>query len=97
MADLQQLEVHDNVLNVQTCPPWLNSPVVIYVRATYEEIHAELKRDSKQQCVVLGNPGIGKSCFALYMLYKALQDKMCVVFQHQRTNTIHYFDPLESK
>ena len=97
MEELQKLEVDDNFLNVQTCPPWLSSPVVIYVRAAYEELHAELNRRSKQQYVVIGNPGIGKSCFALYVLYKALKNKTRVVFQHQRTDTIYYFDPLESK
>ena len=71
--------------------------MVIYVRAAYEELHAELNRRSKQQYVVIGNPGIGKSCFALYVLYKALKNKTRVVFQHQRTDTIYYFDPLESK
>ena len=97
MEELQKLEVDDNFLNVQTRPPWLSSPVVIYVRAAYEELHAELNRRSKQQYVVIGNPGIGKSCFALYVLYKALKNKTRVVFQHQRTDTIYYFDPLESK
>ena len=71
---------------------------MIYVRAAYEETHAELNRHLKQQYVVIGNPGIGKSCFVLYvLLHKALQDKTCAVLQHQRTNTIYYFEPLKSK
>jgi hypothetical protein len=39
--------------------------------------------------VVMGTPGIGKSSFALYAVYSALQMGKSVVYQHHETNHIY--------
>ena len=57
-----------------TC--FLGDPVLgstLYVREAYTALHnklEELKKRGKAHVVISGNPGLGKSWFALYMLVR---------------------------
>ena len=85
-----------NIIEVSCGPPWSKSTWSLYVRQAYVDLHAKIEATAKD-VVIIGNPGIGKSYFALYELYLAVKANKMVVFYHQLTNATYVFDPMERK
>ena len=85
-------EVTSNVLKFEVPFPWLPHHKCIYIRSAYEDIYAILQQD--QQCyMIVGNPGIGKSYFAIYVLYHALKASKTVVFHRCSERALYLFKP----
>ena len=52
-----------------------NLPSKLYVRQAYSDLHKLIHGTySNRQALIIGNPGIGKSFFCLYELYRLLQE-----------------------
>lgn len=65
MKELLEIKVAGNILCVS--PPWLGKELHIYERQSCIDLHKIIWEDEadKQNIIVPGTPGIGKSCFAL--------------------------------
>ena len=83
----------DDIIEFSLSPPWsFKKYKSIYIREAYKDLHDIIwKRD--QHVVVVGNPGIGKSFFAVYELYKALEEHKTVVFQSVPARKTYLFRP----
>ena len=94
METLLAADVQGSILKFGECPPWCNQYKSIYIRKSYLDMH-ELIWDNKfkTSTVVVGTPGIGKSVFAVYELYRALKDGKRVVFQHVPSRVTYVFQP----
>ena len=72
---LETAKVHDDhFLKLRNGVSFLGNGVLpseLYVRQTYEDLHKLIHCtcSSRYAFVVTGNPGVGKSFFALYELY----------------------------
>jgi hypothetical protein len=68
----------------------------MYIRASYLGIHEQIEvhfkncKDSVGACIVTGTPGIGKSMFALYLMWKFVLEKRRVLLVY--SPLIIYFD-----
>ena len=66
----------------------------LYVRSHYERLWAlvrDLQQTGTRRLVVTGNPGIGKSCFGLYMLRELALLGKTVVWQRSRAAERYLF------
>ena len=66
----------------------------LYVRVHYEKLWAiihNLQQTGMRRLVVTGNPGIGKSCFGLYMLHELALLGKTVVWQRSRAAERYLF------
>ena len=66
----------------------------LYVRSHYERLWVmigDLLSSGTRRLVVTGNPGIGKSCFGLYMLHELAQLGKTVVWQSSRAAKRYLF------
>ena len=63
----------------------------MYVRKAYRDLHEIIASHAQNHIIITGTPGIGKSLFALYELYKAVTEDKVVVFQHLPANVICVF------
>ena len=79
------------MLKFAVAPPWSRAHKAIYVRAAYDGILEILRKKPQQNFLIVGNPGTGKSLFAVYVLYCALQDSKPVVFHVAVENKIYLF------
>ena len=92
MNSMQLTEVtEDNVLKLKISFSWMNGKTIC-VRDVYKCLH-QLTSKAPRDVVVTGNPGIGKSYFAVYELYLAVRSSKNVVYQRQ--NTTWCFKPKE--
>ena len=82
----------------ENSPPWLSFyGDVIVIRDVYVQLHDIIHYRPRDiiRFAIVGNPGIGKSFFALYELFEAVKAGKRVVFYHQPTNTSYVFGLLE--
>ena len=92
MNSMQLTEVtEDNVLKLKIPFSWMNGKT-IYVRDVYKCLH-QVTSKAPRDVIVIGNPGIGKSYFAVYKLYLAVRSSKNVVYHRQ--NTTWCFKPKE--
>jgi hypothetical protein len=62
-------------------------PSKIFIRECYEPLYQKVK-DEKKETFILGNPGIGKSLFRMYVAHRLLNDTkgdLCILFQKADT------------
>ena len=85
-------EVTSNILKFDEPFPWLPHHNGIYIRSAYEDIYTILKQDQRHYMIV-GNPGTGKSYFAIYVLYRALRASKTVVFHRSSEKVLYLFKP----
>ena len=85
-------EVTSKVLKFDEPFPWLPKDKSIYIRSAYEDIYTILEQDERHYMIV-GNPGTGKSYFAIYVLYRALRASKTVVFHRCSESTVYLFKP----
>ncbi len=85
-------EITSNVLKFDEPFPWLPRDKSIYIRSAYEDLYAVLEQDC-QHYMIIGNPGTGKSYFAIYVLYRALRASKTVVFHRCSESSIYLFKP----
>lgn len=84
------------LLKISSCPPWLIiRGDLIVIREVYERLHRIIHCSPITRLAIVGNPGIGKSYFALYELFIAVKERKRVVFYYQPTNTSYVFAPTE--
>ena len=86
------------LLKIASCPPWLAfRGDLIVKRDVYGKLHDIIHPGPKgiTRFAIVGNPGIGKSYFALYELFEAVRAGKRVVFFYQPTNTSYVFVPKE--
>ena len=81
----------DNILKLKIPFSWMNGKT-IYVRDVYKCLH-QVTSKAPRDVIVIGNPGIGKSYFAVYELYLAVRSSKNVVYHRQ--NTTWCFKPKE--
>ena len=72
-------------------PPWNSEIKFMYVRQAYRDLHEKIASHAQNHIIITGTPGIGKSFFALYELYKAVTEDKVVVFQHLPAHLIYVF------
>ena len=66
----------------------------LYVRSHYEQLWAivrDLLSSGTRRLLITGNPGIGKSCFGLYMLHELAMLGKTVVWQRSRGGERYLF------
>ena len=90
------------VLKIASCPPWLSfRGNLIVIRDVYVQLHDIIHNRPRPwgiiRFAIVGNPGIGKSYFALYELFEAVKAGKRVVFYNQPTNTSYVFASPEGK
>jgi hypothetical protein len=62
---------------------WISKRInKIYIRECYKELYEIIKSKSSNYFSILGTPGIGKTCFGLYCMYRLLEDKKNIVYQN---------------
>lgn len=98
MSALTSAGVTDGILTFSVSPPWLmkEESFSIYERESYKDLYNIIFEDpamQKTHVIIVGNPGIGKSYFALYALSKALQAGNNVIFQCVSHNVVYWFKP----
>ena len=71
---------------------WRPQHKSIYIRSAYRDILDILDND-QQDYMIIGNPGTGKTCFAVYVLYHALRASKTVVFHRSSESTVYLFKP----
>ena len=94
MSALTTARVTDGILTFSVSPPWLmkEESYSIYERESYKDLYNIVFEDpamQKTHVIIVGNPGIGKSYFALYALSKALQAGNNVIFQCVPHNIVY--------
>ena len=88
-AALLNANIMDDVMKFEVSPPWSKVKYTsIYICKAYKEIHAKVK---ERNCLILGNPGIGKSYFAVYLLYNALKDGRTAMFHSALASSMFLF------
>lgn len=89
------LSEYGDLMTFSLSPPWsyktYNS---LYIREAYKDLH-DIIWECDQNVVVIGNPGVGKSFFAVYELYRALKDHKTVVLQSEVARMTYLFRPGE--
>jgi hypothetical protein len=85
-------EVNSSVLKFDEPFPWIPRHQCIYIRSAYEDILAILQQ-SEESYLIVGNPGTGKSFFAIYVLYHALRASKTVVFHRSPDKILYLFKP----
>ena len=77
MSALLASAIEDNIMSFSCPPPWASSKTTtyesMYIRKAYKDIYKMLCSTTYDR-VVIGNPGIGKSYFAVYVLYHACKN-----------------------
>ena len=82
----EELVAEQRFLIFDTLPfSWVKD---MYIRAVYEEFY-DLVRQC-QKVLVIGNPGIGKSLFGIYLLHRMIKEGVPVVYF--RSPCFYYFD-----
>ena len=82
----EELEAEQRFLIFDTLPfPWVED---MYIRAVYEEFYEMVRQ--RRKVVVIGNPGIGKSFFGIYLLHRMIKEGVPVVYF--RSPYFYYFD-----
>lgn len=86
-----------DIMNFTEPPPWAwKKYTSLYIRDSYKDLHDiiwDILWQTNQNVVVIGNPGIGKSFFAVYELYIALKKRKTVVFQSVPARKTYLFRP----
>ncbi len=62
----------------------------IYIRNCYESLYEEINQYGSDS-VVIGNPGIGKTFFGYFMIYKFLKDKISFLFEPNTKDCLCYY------
>ena len=88
---LLKAQVVDKVLKIGVTPPWNRYIKEIYVRVAYENILRIMECNPDRDYLVVGNPGVGKSLFAIYVLYCALRKSQSVLFHVAVHKEIYFF------
>ena len=88
---LLKAQVVDKVLKIGVTPPWNRYIKEIYVRVAYEDILRIMECNPDHDYLVVGNPGVGKSLFAIYVLYCALRKSQSVLFHSAVHKKIYFF------
>jgi len=55
----------------------------IYIRECYKAIYELIFRDKKYDVLLTGTPGIGKTFFGFYLIYRLLSEKTCKKFGYK--------------
>ena len=81
MADWRKLELKGSFLDVPEVVQFTGCDS-LYIREAYTELHDLINKaeNEKMHVVITGTPGIGKSLFAVYVLYRALKEGRDVLF-----------------
>ena len=78
-------QVQNDVLQLPNEVKFLNAarlPSKLYVRKAYEDLHSLIHDTYRHRSIlVVGNPGTGKSFFALYEMYRLLKDGATIVYE----------------
>ena len=97
MSALTSARVTDGIMTLSVSPPWLKESFSIYERESYKDIYKIIfEGDAAQNnldVIILGNPGIGKSYFALYALSNVLRAGKNVIFHCVPHNVVYWFRP----
>ena len=97
MAALTSARVTDGIMTLSVSPPWLKEESSIYERESYKDLYKIIFEGGTAQknldVIILGNPGIGKSYFALYALCNVLRAGKNVIFQCVPHNVVYWFKP----
>jgi len=91
---LYQAKVAGDFLQIIQANPALPfSGTSLYIRESYKEIYTIINNmcTQKSRFLLLGNPGIGKSCFLIYMLYRLLAEKKTVVLRRSSELVCYLF------
>ena len=100
MKEMQKATIDEhNIMTFEEAPSWINNEFqynALYVRQAYKHIENIIWDDPGRFILVIGNPGIGKSYFATYMLHSALKQGKKVAVQCTPSNQLHLFDCKES-
>jgi len=82
---LKMAQVQNDVLQLPDEVKFLNVaslPSKLYVRKAYEDLHSLIHDTYRHRSIlVVGNPGTGKSFFALYEMYRLLKDGATIVYE----------------
>ena len=82
---LKMAQVQNDVLQLPNEVKFLNAaslPSKLYVRKAYEDLHSLIHDTYRHRSIlVVGNPGTGKSFFALYEMYRLLKDGATIVYE----------------
>ena len=82
-----------DIMTFSLSPPWAYKTYTsLYIRKAYRDLH-DIIWETTQNVVVVGNPGTGKSFFAVYELYIALKERKTVVFQSVPARKTYLFRP----
>ena len=84
-------QCNNKVLKIGVTPPWNRYIKEIYVRVAYEDILRIMECNPDSDYLVVGNPGVGKSLFAVYVLYCALRKSQSVLFHSAVHKKIYFF------
>ena len=89
-AQVTEDSQNGKVLTFTVPPPWLSTQncTSIYIRSAYEDIYRILESEPHNHFLILGNPGTGKSYFALYMLYRTFQESTKTVVFHRSSESV---------
>lgn len=85
-----------SVLDIDLAAQFVPNVISIYVRKAYRDLYRLIYSDTylHRPILILGSPGIGKTVFALYILYRALKDGQTVLFHSGAVTHLQYiFDP----
>ena len=56
----------------------------MYEREFYDELYNSIKGNGSRYYLFLGNPGIGKSCFGMYLVYRFIRDGKEIIYQSDK-------------
>ena len=94
MSALLASAIEDDIMSFSCPPPWASDKTIayesMYIREAYKDIYKMLCSTMYNR-VVIGNPGIGKSYFAVYVLYHACKDGKRVLFHHVPSDQTYLF------
>ena len=90
-TSLLNAEVTPDVLKFEKSTPWKPAHRSLYIRASYIGILQIINKEPHHDFLIVGNPGTGKSYFAIYVLYDALQASKTVVFHKAAESAIYLF------
>ena len=94
MSALLASAIEDDIMSFSCPPPWASDKTIayesMYIRKAYKDIYKMLCSTMYNR-VVIGNPGIGKSYFAVYVLYHACKDGKRVLFHHVPSDQTYLF------
>ena len=84
---------NSDIMKFSVSPPWAYKKYnSLYIRQAYTDLH-DIIWSTELNVVVVGSPGTGKSFFAVYELYRALQEGKTVVFQSVPARRMYLFRP----